>query len=75
MVAQRGFPHPPSFYNPKLVRAPDAQYYHVITDGFGTMFSYADRVAPDDRWAIIAYIRALQAGHEQSHPTTREAMR
>ncbi len=75
MVVQRGLAQPPSFYKPKLMHAPDGHYFHAITYGHGAMFSYADRVAPADRWAIVAYIRALQAGHGQSHPTTREAMR
>jgi len=60
MVARRGFPHPPSYHTERLRNAPDAHFYSVITNGYGMMYSYADRVAPDDRWAIIAYIRALQ---------------
>lgn len=60
MVVQRGFPHPPSYYEPRLVNAPDQHFFDVITHGYGAMFSYADRVPAPDRWAIIAYIRALQ---------------
>jgi mono/diheme cytochrome c family protein len=60
MVARRGFPHPPSYHTPRLRNAPDAHFYNVITQGYGMMYSYADRVAPNDRWAIVAYIRALQ---------------
>jgi mono/diheme cytochrome c family protein len=60
MVVQRGFPHPPSFHEPRLVAAPDAHFVDVITNGHGAMYSYADRVPPADRWAIAAYIRALQ---------------
>ena len=60
MVARRGFPHPPSYHSDKLRNAPDAHFYNVITNGYGVMYSYADRVEPRDRWAIIAYIRALQ---------------
>lgn len=60
MVVRRGFPPPPSFHTRRLRKAPDAHFYRVITHGYGVMFPYAARVAPDDRWAIIAYIRALQ---------------
>jgi mono/diheme cytochrome c family protein len=60
MVARRGFPNPPSYHTDRLRNAPDAHFYSVITNGYGMMYSYADRVAPNDRWAIIAYIRALQ---------------
>jgi mono/diheme cytochrome c family protein len=60
IVAQRGFPDPPSFHKKKLRKAPDSHLYKVITEGHGLMYSYATRVPPLDRWAIIAYIRALQ---------------
>ncbi len=60
MVARRGFPHPPSFHIDRLREAPDSHFYAVITDGYGAMHSYATRVPPDDRLAIIGYIRALQ---------------
>jgi len=60
MVVQRGFPRPPNFHEARLVAAPDAYFVDVITHGHGVMYSYADRVPPADRWAIAAYIRALQ---------------
>ena len=60
MVARRGFPHPPSYHTDRLRKAPDAHFYSVITNGYGAMYSYADRVDAHDRWAIVAYIRALQ---------------
>ena len=60
MVVQRGFPRPPSFHERRLVNAPDEHFVDVITNGHGVMYSYADRVPPPDRWAIAAYIRALQ---------------
>ncbi|HEY9009410.1 MAG TPA: cytochrome c [Devosia sp.] len=59
-IVQRGFPAPPDFHSPTLVSAPDAHFYDVITHGYGAMFSYAARVPPADRWAIVAYVRALQ---------------
>lgn len=60
MIVRRGFPHPPSFHGEALRNAPTRHFYDVATNGWGAMYSYADRVAPDDRWAIAAYIRALQ---------------
>ena len=60
MVARRGFPHPPSFHIDRLRDASNAHFYAVITHGYGAMHSYATRVAPADRIAIVAYIRALQ---------------
>jgi mono/diheme cytochrome c family protein len=60
MVVQRGFPSPPSLHEARLVNAPDEHFVDVITNGYGAMYSYADRVPPADRWAIAAYIRALQ---------------
>jgi hypothetical protein len=60
MIVQRGFKSPPSFHTDRLREAPPGYYYDVITQGFGVMYSYASRVPPEDRWAIIAYIKALQ---------------
>jgi hypothetical protein len=65
MVVQRGFPRPPSFHDPRLIAAPDQHFVDVITNGYGVMYSYADRVPPRDRWAITAYIRALQRTRAQ----------
>ena len=59
-VVQRGFPEPPSYLSARLRAAPAAHFFEVITDGYGVMYPYGDRVPPADRWAIIAYIRALQ---------------
>ncbi len=60
VIVQRGFRHPPSYHQDRLRKAPVGHYYDVITHGFGSMYDYADRTTPRDRWAIIAYIRALQ---------------
>ena len=60
MVVQRGFPAPPSYHTDRLRGAPDRHFYEVITQGYGAMYPYADRVSRRDRWAIVAYIRALQ---------------
>ncbi|HEV3163032.1 MAG TPA: cytochrome c [Isosphaeraceae bacterium] len=60
MIVQRGFSAPPSFHKDSLRQEPVGHFYDVITNGHGAMYSYASRVPPRDRWAITAYIRALQ---------------
>jgi mono/diheme cytochrome c family protein len=60
MVAQRGFRPPPSYHIDRLREAPVGHLFDVMTSGFGAMPSYADQIPPRDRWAIVAYIRALQ---------------
>ena len=60
MVVQRGFKHPKSFHEARLRESPVGYFFHVITNGFGEMSSYAAQIPPDDRWAVVAYIRALQ---------------
>lgn len=60
MVVRHGFPAPPSFHSDRLRAAPRAYVVEVITRGLGRMPSYAARVEPDERWAIAAYVQALQ---------------
>jgi mono/diheme cytochrome c family protein len=60
MIVQRSFPKPPVLFKEDLIKAKAQHFYNVITNGHGVMYSYADRVLPADRWAIVAYIRALQ---------------
>lgn len=60
IITRRGFPNPPSYHIRRLREAPDRHFMDVIRDGYGVMYSYAARVAPADRWAIVAWIRALQ---------------
>ena len=60
MIVQRGYPAPPSYHIDRLRNAPPGYLYSVITNGYGIMYPYASRVEPTDRWAIAAYIRALQ---------------
>jgi mono/diheme cytochrome c family protein len=60
MIVQRGFPAPLSFHTDRLRQAPAGHFFDVMTRGYGVMYPYASRVAPEDRWAITAYIRALQ---------------
>jgi mono/diheme cytochrome c family protein len=60
MIVQRGFPPPPSYHTDRLREVPVQHFYDVITQGYGAMYPFADRISPEDRWAIAAYIRALQ---------------
>lgn len=60
IIPRHGFPSPPSLHATRLREAPAGYFFNVITLGYGMMFSYGDRVSPQDRWAIVAYIRALQ---------------
>lgn len=60
MVVRRGFSQPPTFHSPYLRDIPVGHFFTVITNGYGAMYSYAARIPTEDRWAIAAYIRALQ---------------
>jgi cytochrome c5 len=60
MVSMRGMKHPPTFQDPRLRQVPNGYLYDVVTNGFGAMLSYSAQIPPSDRWAIIAYVRALQ---------------
>jgi hypothetical protein len=60
MIAMRGMKHPPSYHQDRLRQAPNGYFFDTITNGFGAMFGYSAQIPPRDRWAIIAYIRALQ---------------
>ena len=64
MIVQRGFPQPPSYHIDRLRQVPVGHFYDVITHGYGVMYPYASRVEPADRWAVAAYIRALQLSHD-----------
>src|ERR1051325_9962500 len=60
VIVAHGFPAPPSYHIDRLLAAPAQHFYDVISDGYGVMFAYRDRVEPPDRWAIATYVRALQ---------------
>ena len=60
IVVQRGFTQPPSYHIDRLRTAPVGYFYDVVTNGYGSMPSHAAEIPPRDRWAIIAYLRALQ---------------
>jgi mono/diheme cytochrome c family protein len=60
MVVRRGYRRPPSLHQDRLRSAPAGHFFDVITNGFGAMPDYASQIRAEDRWAIIAYMRALQ---------------
>lgn len=79
MIVQRGFSPPPNYNLPRVKNAPTAHYYDVMTNGFGAMYSFAQRVPPRDRWAIASYIRALQLSQDATladlSPAQRSALK
>jgi len=67
IVPTRGFARkPPSFHIERLRKAPLGYFFDIMTHGFGIMPDYAAQIAPNDRWAIVAYIRALQLSQNAS---------
>jgi mono/diheme cytochrome c family protein len=66
IIVQRGMPNPTSYHADRLRTADDQHFFDVITNGYGAMYSYASRIPPRDRWAIVAYIRALQLSRHAS---------
>jgi mono/diheme cytochrome c family protein len=60
MIVVRGMKHPPSYHDDRLRKSPNGYFYDVITNGFGAMYGYSAQIPPKDRWAIVAYVRALQ---------------
>ena len=65
MIVQRGFPPPPSYHIPRLRESPPGYLYEVITNGYGVMYPYGYRIPEaHDRWAVVAYLRALQLARQ-----------
>lgn len=60
MIVRRGFAKPPSLHDDRLRNSPPGYFVDVIQHGFGAMYSYGDRVGPEDRWKIAAYVKTLQ---------------
>jgi mono/diheme cytochrome c family protein len=60
MVAMRGMKHPPTYHQERLRQVPNGYLFDVITNGFGAMYGYSSQIPVRDRWAIVAYLRALQ---------------
>jgi mono/diheme cytochrome c family protein len=73
VIVAHGFPRPPSYHVDRLLAAPAQHFYDVMTRGYGVMYFYADRVDPHDRWAIAAYIRALQLSRRATVAQAPEA--
>jgi hypothetical protein len=64
MIVQRGYRPAGNYHTPRLMAAPLGHFFYVMTNGFGAMPDYAAQVSPQDRWAIVAYIKALQLSQE-----------
>jgi mono/diheme cytochrome c family protein len=75
MIVQRGYKQPPTFHSDRLRAVPDGYLFQVMTNGFGTMPTYAPQVSARDRWAIVAYIRALQYSQHATLADVPEAER
>ncbi|MBI4444940.1 MAG: cytochrome c [Acidobacteria bacterium] len=60
MIVRRGFRPPPTFHSERLRAAPPGHFFDVITNGFGSMYDYSAQLRPEERWAIVAYLKALQ---------------
>jgi mono/diheme cytochrome c family protein len=75
MVVQRGFPPPPSFHTEQARSMTPAEIYQVISEGQGVMYSFAGRIRPGDRWAIVAYVRALQISRNATPADVPDAAR
>ena len=68
MVVRRGYKQPPSYFTETLRNAPVGHFFDVITNGWGSMPRYAQQIPVQDRWAIVAYVRALQLSHPATEP-------
>ena len=66
IVVQRGMPQPENLHDERLRQSDDQRFYDVISNGYGAMYAHGDRIRPADRWAIVAYIRALQLSQHAS---------
>jgi hypothetical protein len=67
--------HPPSYHEPRLKQQPLGHFYDVMTNGFGAMLNYSAQIPPQDRWAIAAYIRALQLSQDATLADVPESER
>ena len=75
MIVRRGYRAPASFHMDRLRQAPAGYFFDVISNGFGVMPDYAQQVHPEDRWAIVAYIRALQLSQHATLADVPEGQR
>ena len=74
MIVRRGFRRAASFHDDRLRQAPVGHFFDAITNGWGAMPSYASQIPPQDRWAIIAYVRALQLSQQTPKAQTPAAL-
>ena len=63
ITKQYGMGATPTYHDDRLRQMPEGDIFNTITHGKNTMFPYADKLSPDDRWAVVAYVRALQRAH------------
>ena len=75
MIVQRGFKHPPTYHSDRLRQQPPGYIFDVISNGFGSMVSYASRIPMEDRWAITAYVKVLQFSQNATTADVPEADR
>jgi len=75
MIVQRGFKQPPSYHITRLQESSPGYFYNVIKNGFGVMSGYAPQIPVNDRWAIVAYIKALQLSQNAKIEDVPESMR
>ena len=76
MTRRYGMGQTPSYHDDRLRTMPEGEIYNTITNGKNTMLPYADKLAPEDRWAVVAYVRALQRAHQgKAADVTDEAAR
>jgi mono/diheme cytochrome c family protein len=75
IVVARGLKQPPSFHVERLRESSPGYFFDVITRGYGSMYDLSDRIVPADRWAIVAYVRALQRSHQGKLEDLSEADR
>lgn len=75
MIVVRGMKRPPSYQIDRLRQSPNGYFYDVITNGFGVMNGYSAQIQPKDRWAIIAYVRALQLSRNAKAADLPESLR
>jgi mono/diheme cytochrome c family protein len=75
LIVMRGMKRPPSYHIDRLRQSPNGYYFDVITNGFGAMYPYSAQIPPKDRWAIIAYVRALQLSRNMKAADLPESLR
>ena len=75
VITQYYFPAPPSYHSAAVRRQPPGFFFNVITNGVGAMYSYAEQIAVPDRWAVVAYVQALQLSQHVPADTLPESDR